>query len=104
MYIIFLKFGPSRAQAGQWMAEHRQWIEQGIDDGVFLVAGSLDDAQGGAVLAASVDRNALLARVQQDPFVVHGVVVAEVHAIAPSRMAPGMAEFLGAARTPSAAT
>lgn len=102
MYIIFLKFGPNRPQAGQWMAEHVQWLQQGIDDGVFLVAGSLDDAQGGAVLTANVDRDALLDRVGQDPFVVHGVVGAEMIAIAPSRMAPGMAELLGHARTSSA--
>lgn len=103
MYIIFLKFGQNRAQAGQWMAGHGQWIQQGIDDGVFLVAGSLDDAQGGAILAVSVDKGALMARVQQDPFVVHSVVVAEVQAIAPSRMAPGMAELLEHATSTSAA-
>ncbi len=100
MYIIFLKFGPNRSRAGQWMTEHMHWIQQGIDDGVFLAAGSLDDARGGAVLAASAARNVLLTRVQQDPFVVHGVVVADVHAIAPSLMAPGMAELLGHGRSP----
>lgn len=97
MYIIFLKFGRNRAQAGQWMAEHVQWIQQGIDDGVFLLAGSLDNAQGGAILATGVGKDALLDRVRQDPFVVHGVVVADVQVVAPSRMAPGMAELLGCA-------
>ena len=103
MYFIFLKFGPNRALAGQWMAGHGQWIQQGIDDGVFLVAGSLDNAQGGAILAASIDKDELLERVQLDPFVVHSVVVPEVHAIAPSRMAPGMAALLGRALSPSQA-
>ena len=54
MHIIFLKFGPNRAQAGQWMAEHKRWMQQGIDDGSFLMTGSLDNAQGGAVLAAGM--------------------------------------------------
>lgn len=101
MYIIFLRFGHNRALAGQWMVGHGQWIQQGIDDGVFLVAGSLDNAQGGAILAASIEKDALLERVQLDPFVVHGVVVPEVQAIAPSRMVPGMAELLGSALSPS---
>lgn len=103
MYIIFLKFGPNRAQASQWMAEHVQWIQQGIDDGVFLMAGSLDDAQGGAVLAMNLERTELQQRVALDPFVVHGVVTAEVHGVAPSRMVPGMAALLNNASTSSTA-
>lgn len=95
MHIIFLRFGPNRSQASAWMAGHARWIQQGIDDGVFLLAGSLDDAQGGAVLATGVDREALLARVAQDPFVVHGVVTPEVLGLAPSRMVPRLAELLG---------
>lgn len=91
MHIVYLRFGPQRAQAGQWMAGHKDWIEAGIRDGVFLMAGSLDHAQGGAVLAAKLTRDELAARVQQDPFVVHGVVVPEIHGIAPSRMAEGFA-------------
>jgi uncharacterized protein YciI len=94
MYIIFLTFGPNRAQASQWMAGHAQWIQQGIDDGVFLMAGSLEAGRGGVVLATGGDRDALLARVRQDPFVEHQVVTAEVHAVTPSRTAPGLAELL----------
>jgi uncharacterized protein YciI len=100
MYIIFLKFGANRSQAGQWMAQHGQWLKQGMDDGVFLMAGSLDQGQGGVVLAQGADRESLLARVAQDPFVEQGVVDAEVHAVAPSRWAPGMAELFA---QPSAA-
>lgn len=95
MYIVFLRFGPNRSQARQWMAEHNQWIQSGIEEGIFLMAGSLDDAQGGAVLAANVTREVLMTRVQNDPFVAHGVVTAEVHAITPSRVAPQLSELAG---------
>lgn len=94
MYIVFLRFGTHRDQAGAWMAEHRQWIQQGIDDGLFLLAGSLDNAQGGVVLVASSDGDAVRARVGRDPFVVHGVVTPEVVAVTPARMADGMAGLL----------
>lgn len=101
MHIIFLRFGPNRSAAGQWMAEHVQWIQQGISDGVFLMAGSLDNAQGGVVLAANTDRTEVQDRVEQDPFVIHGVVTAEIHAVAPSRVAPGMVPLLDAAKAPA---
>lgn len=46
MHFVLLKFGPNRSQAAQWMAGHKEWIEKGINDGVFLLAGSLENAQG----------------------------------------------------------
>jgi uncharacterized protein YciI len=104
MYIIFLKFGPNRAQASDWMSEHMRWIQQGIDDGSFLMVGSLGDAGGGVVLTSNTDSEALLARVQKDPFVVHGVVTPELHAVTPSRMVAGMAELVDRTRSASVAT
>lgn len=98
MYIIFLKFGPNRSQAGQWMADHVQWIQQGMEDGTFLMAGSLDNAQGGVLLASNVAREEMVRRVEQDPFVVHQVVTAEIHAVTPSRMAQGLSILLGQAK------
>jgi uncharacterized protein YciI len=103
MHIIFLKFAPNRTQAGQWMAEHVRWIQQGVDDGSFLMAGSLDNAQGGVVLAANMEREEIQHRIDQDPFVIHNVVTAEIHSVAPSLMAQGMAPLLSAANTLSAA-
>jgi uncharacterized protein YciI len=94
LFIVFLRFGPNRAQAGQWMAGHKQWIQDGIADGSFLMAGSLDQAQGGLVIAVDTDATALHARVAQDPFVVHGVVTADIHAVAPSLMAQGLSALL----------
>lgn len=102
MHIIFLKFGPNRAQAGQWMAEHKRWMQQGIDDGSFLMTGSLDNAQGGAVLAANMDREAIQRRVELDPFVVHNVVTAEIHTVTPSLVAQVLAPLLDATHAPSA--
>lgn len=98
MYIIFLKFGPNRAQAGQWMDEHVRWIQQGIGDGAFFMAGSLDHAQGGVVLAANMGHAELQKRIELDPFVIHGVVSPEICAVTPSRMAHGLAELLDGAK------
>lgn len=104
MHIVFLKFGPNRARAGQWMAEHVRWIQQGIHDGSFLMAGSLDKGQGGVVLAANTDREAIQQRVDQDPFVIHNVVTVEIQTVAPSLMAQAIAPLLGAAHAQAAAS
>ena len=73
------------------MAGHKEWIEKGVSDGVFLLAGSLENAQGGALLVTRLNKDELAARVQEDPFVEHQVVVPEIISIAPSRMAEGLA-------------
>ena len=99
MFIVFLKFGPHRAQASQWMSDHNQCIQQGFDDGVFLMTGSLGNAQGGVVLAANVDDAGLQRRIEQDPFVVHGVVSAEVHAVTASPVAAGVPRPRSSRRT-----
>jgi uncharacterized protein YciI len=53
---------------------HRQWLQQGFDDGVFFLTGGIREAGGGAILAAGLTLNELTARLSDDPFVVHGVV------------------------------
>jgi len=86
MFIVLLKFSSNKGRAGDWMAGHKQWLQRGFDDGVFLLAGSMQPNQGGAVLAHRTSLLALQERVHSDPFVVHDVVSAEVIEITPSRI------------------
>lgn len=41
MFIVILKFSDNKRQAGEFMEGHNGWIKRGFDDGVFLLAGSL---------------------------------------------------------------
>ena len=85
MFVVLLRFSDNKARAAELMAAHNAWIQQGIDDGVLLLVGSLQPAAGGALLAHGVSRADLDARVRQDPFVDAGVVRAEILVIAPKR-------------------
>lgn len=96
MFIVFLRFGQHKARAPEFMEAHNRWIQDGIAAGVFLVVGSLKPQAGGAILAHGLSGEELRVRVQQDPFVQHGVVSAEIHEIAPSRVHDRMAFLLGA--------
>ena len=95
MHIVLLKFGPNRSQAAQWMVGHKEWIDKGINDGVFLLAGALENAQGGALLAIKLSKAEVTALVEEDPFVKHRVAEPEIISVAPSRMAIGLAELMG---------
>ncbi|MBC06610.1 YciI family protein [Thalassospira sp.] len=85
MFTIFLKFAENRQKAPEFMDAHKAWIKQGFDDGVFLMVGSLQPNMGGVVLAHGVSRDAIEARVNDDPFVVEGIVTSEIHEISPAR-------------------
>lgn len=85
MFVVFLKFAEHKEKAPAFMDAHNAWIQQGFDDEVFLLVGSLADGQGGSLLAHNIDEPALRRRVDEDPFVQHGIVAAEIMAIVPAR-------------------
>ncbi len=84
MFVVLLKFSANKGQAGQFMAGHKEWIKRGFDDGVFLLAGSLQPNLGGGILAHNASLAELRDRLANDPFVAEKVVSAEVLEITPA--------------------
>lgn len=87
LFIVFLRFGENRARAQDLMQEHVSWLQQGIDDKVFLCAGSLSNRQGGAIIAQGIELDSLEQRLTNDPFVREGVVTVEITPVSVSMAA-----------------
>ena len=85
MFVVLLKFSDNKANAGQFMDGHKERIQRGFDDGVFLLAGSLQPKLGGALVVHNTSLPDLQSRVKTDPFVAENVVTAEFLEIAPAR-------------------
>ncbi len=85
MFVVLLRFSTNKAQASQFMEGHKAWIQRGMEDGVFLVVGSLQPNAGGAILAHGISLAELQARVNEDPFVEENVVSAEILEMTPTR-------------------
>ncbi len=85
MFVVLLRFSSNKEKAGQFMEGHKAWVKQGIDDGVFLLTGSLQPKAGGAILAHETSLSDLQDRVDEDPFVAEGVVRSEILEITPSQ-------------------
>jgi len=85
MFIVFLRFSDNKGQASQFMEGHNEWISRGFDDGVFLLAGSLQPNLGGGIVAHNTTLSDLQDRVNNDPFVAENVVSAEIFEITPSK-------------------
>jgi len=86
MFIILLKFSDNKSQASEFMDGHKQWIKRGIDEGVFLIVGSLQPNLGGGILAHNTSLADLQGRVDDDPFVAKNVVSADILEITPSQV------------------
>ncbi|MEO9873385.1 MAG: hypothetical protein ABJM26_12420 [Anderseniella sp.] len=85
MFVVLLKFAANKAHAGEFMDAHKAWIKRGFDDGVFLMAGSLQPQLGGAIMAHNTSLPVLQERVNQDPFVAENIVSADIHEITPAK-------------------
>jgi len=83
MFVIALRFA-DKSRAAEHMDAHKAWIRQGVQDGVFLLAGSIQPNAGGAIIAHNISLLALRERIALDPFVAEGVVTADILDIAPS--------------------
>ena len=100
MFVVLLKFSSNKGRASQFMEGHREWIERGFDDGVFLLVGNLQPNLGGGIVAHNTALSDLHSRVNDDPFVAEDVVSAEILEIAPSRIDERL-EFLRTAMAPA---
>lgn len=95
MFVVLLKFSDNKAQAGQFMDGHKAWIQRGLEEGIFLLIGSLQPNQGGGILAHNTTRSDLESRVNDDPFVAEKVVTAEIHEITPAKVDTRLEFLLG---------
>lgn len=85
MHIILLRFSKNKDKTSDHIEAHRQWLQKGFDDGLFLIAGTLKAGVGGGILAVSDNHDALVDFVHQDPFVIADVVTAEILEMEPAR-------------------
>ncbi|MEW8414319.1 MAG: hypothetical protein AB2728_14500 [Candidatus Thiodiazotropha sp.] len=85
MFVIILKFSVNKSQAGTYMSGHTAWLERGFDEGVFLLAGTIQPGLGGALFAHNASLSDLQSRISDDPFVAQEVVSAEILEITPGQ-------------------
>jgi hypothetical protein len=51
---VLLKFSDNKSKAGEYMEGHNRCVKKGFDDGVSLLAGSIDSGLGGSVIANNI--------------------------------------------------
>jgi uncharacterized protein YciI len=77
MYLVLLRLADG-SKVSEHVDGHRRWLQRGFDDNVFMLTGGIPQRGGGAIIAAGLSPEELSTRLEEDPFVIHGVVTPEV--------------------------
>ena len=91
--LILLTYVKPLDEVDAQMAAHVAWLDRGLSEGLFLVAGRRDPRTGGVILCRG-KAGQVEALAQTDPFVTSGVATAEVIAFNASFAAPALADLL----------
>ena len=95
MFIVLLKFSDNKGRAEEFMDGHNEWVKSGFENGVFLLAGSLQPDLGGSIMAYNTSLEDLQNRVNDDPFVANNVVNTEILEISPAKADKRLQFLLG---------
>ena len=78
LYVVYLKFGKNKSMARDFMAGHNDWIKSNVENGKFLIFGSLTSNEGGCIIALAENADILDRIISEDPFVKEEIVIPEV--------------------------
>ncbi|WP_323122591.1 YciI family protein [Burkholderia alba] len=90
MYVIDIRYTASLERVDDALERHREYLQRHFDAGVFIAAGPKVPRDGGVILAARIDRAALDAILETDPFVTEGLATYAVTEFRMTRAAPGI--------------
>ncbi|VWC21326.1 YCII-related [Burkholderia seminalis] len=89
MYVIDIHYTASLERIDDALERHRAYLQPQFDKGIFIAAGPKVPREGGMILAARIDRDALDAILETDPFVTEGLATYRVTEFRITRAASG---------------
>ena len=72
MLVVDLKYLKSLDEVGQYLAKHREFLQECYEQGFFLASGPKEPREGG-VIVALVNREKMEELILQDPFYIHQI-------------------------------
>lgn len=95
-FVVLLHYTRPLEEVAPVTPEHRAFLDQGYDQGWFLVSGRRNPPVGGVIIARAPSREDLEALLAGDPFAVHGVARHECLEFDPVKRHPEYAKFFEA--------
>lgn len=94
IYVAVLTYVRPLEEIDAQLPAHVDWLKRGYADGVFLASGRRIPRTGGVILARGESREAIEARLREDPFQRLGLAELELIPFEPSMTADALAGLL----------
>lgn len=94
IYVAVLTYVRPLEEIDAQLPAHVDWLKRGYADGVFLASGRRIPRTGGVILARGESREAIEARLREDPFQRLGLAQVEIIPFEPSMTADALAGLL----------
>lgn len=93
MFIISLHYIRPIADIETHLDAHRHFLDEGYQQGIFLLSGRKEPRDGGIIIAQADNRAEIEKWIQKDPFYKHQVAEYQVTEFIPSKTAIGLEKF-----------
>lgn len=95
MFLITLTYLQPMEVVEKYLAEHREYLEQGYQKDYFIVSGPKNPRTGGLILSQLKDRQQITSIIEQDPFYLHKIAEFEIVEFSPVKFHKQFAHFVG---------
>lgn len=93
MFVLELTYTAPLERVEELLADHLVWVKVQYDAGVFLASGRKEPRDGGIILAAGNDAQAMRELVKTDPFTVAGICDYRVTQFVAANVTPDLEQY-----------
>lgn len=94
MFVVLMNYIKPLDVVDEYLAEHRNYLEQGYQKNCFVASGPRNPRTGGIIISQLKDKQELEALLKQDPFVVKGIANYEIIDFNPVKYHTEFASFI----------
>src|ERR1700722_8146473 len=98
MFLLLSRYVKPLDEVERWLPEHRAFLDRHYAAGHFIVSGPLEPRAGGGIVVADMDRAAVEAMLEEDPFAREAVSSYEILEFRPTKFAQAVSPFVSAAQ------
>jgi uncharacterized protein YciI len=94
MFLLLSRYVKPLDEVDRWLPEHRAFLDRHYAAGHFIVSGPVEPRTGGVIVVADMDRAAVEAMLEEDPFAREGVSEYEIVEFRPTKSSPAVGAFV----------
>lgn len=87
MYLLLSRYVKPLDEVERHLPAHREFLDRHYASGLFIVSGPLEPRTGGVIVTADLDRDEILAILEEDPFYREGVSEYDIVEFRPTKAA-----------------